>query len=58
MSGFEDDFGELVEPSPAQEDAVDLLEPALEVVAENCLLQEEEEEVQEKDIKIETVPGK
>ena len=58
MSGFEDDFGELVEPSPAQEDVLDLLEPTIEVGGEDCLLLEEEEEVKETDITIEAVPGK
>ena len=59
MSGFEDDFGEMVESAPTLDDVVDLLEPIAvehteETVAE--LLTQEDVEVKETDI--ETVAGK
>ena len=59
MSGFEDDFGEMVESAPTLDDVVDLLEPTPVEHTEDTvgeLLTQEDVEV--KETEIETVAGR
>ena len=60
MSGFEDDFGEVVEPVTVKEDVADLLETKVENTEEATLdlLCPQEEEVVETIFENETVNGK
>merc|ERR1711892_159530 len=58
MSGFEDDFGEMVESGPPSDDIKDLLEPLAvehtEVIVPELLTQEEDQ-TKEPDVEAETV---
>ena len=61
MSGFEDDFGEMVESGPPSDDIKDLLEPLAVEHTEDIvpeLLTQEEDQTKEPDVEAETVAGK